>query len=70
MGVIAFDDHEFFKVFNPPISAVAQPMEELSDHLISILLKKLNADGDAPSNTQNHIVLPAKLIIRESSLKK
>ncbi|RYY08106.1 MAG: LacI family transcriptional regulator [Sphingobacteriaceae bacterium] len=70
IGVIAFDDHEFFKVFNPPISAVAQPMEELSDHLISILLKKLNPENENSSNTQNHIILPAKLIIRQSSLKK
>ncbi|MGI4020603.1 MAG: LacI family DNA-binding transcriptional regulator [Janthinobacterium lividum] len=69
IGVIAFDDHEFFKIFNPPISAVAQPMEELSDYLISILLKKLNVENDEHLNAQNHIVLPAKLIIRESSLK-
>ncbi len=69
IGVIAFDDHDFFKVFNPPITAVAQPMEELSDYLISILLKKLNAENDAHLNVQNHIVLPAKLIIRESSLR-
>jgi LacI family transcriptional regulator len=70
MGVIAFDDHEFFKVFNPPITAVAQPMEELSDHLISILLKKLHSKKDENLNVQNNIVLPAKLIVRESSLKK
>lgn len=70
MAIIAFDDHEFFKVFNPPISAVAQPMKELSDHLISILLKKLNVEKDDQSEIQSQIILPAHLIIRESSLKK
>jgi LacI family transcriptional regulator len=70
IAVIAFDDHEFFKVFNPPITAVAQPMEELSDYLISILLKKLNSEKDENLDTQNHIILSAKLIVRESSLKK
>ncbi|RYE36044.1 MAG: LacI family transcriptional regulator [Sphingobacteriaceae bacterium] len=69
IGVIAFDDHEFFKVFNPPITAVAQPMKELSDHLISILLKKLYAETEA-ATLQDQIILPTQLIIRESSLKK
>ncbi|MEX8547581.1 MAG: LacI family DNA-binding transcriptional regulator [Mucilaginibacter sp.] len=70
IAVIAFDDHEFFKVFNPSITAVAQPMKELSDHLISILLEKLNPEKDDKPNPQNQIVLPAQLLIRESSLKK
>jgi len=68
IAVIAFDDHEFFKVFNPPITAVAQPMKELSDHLISILLKKLHPETEQKTGTSNQIVLPTKLIIRESSL--
>jgi len=67
IGVIAFDDHEFFKVFNPSITAVAQPMKELSDHLISILLKKLHSETEPEA--PNKIVLPTKLIVRESSLK-
>ncbi len=70
IGVIAFDDHEFFKVFNPPITAVAQPMKELSDHLILILLKKLHSKTGHEPDVQNQIVLPTQLIIRESSLKK
>lgn len=68
IAVIAFDDHPFFKVFNPPITAVAQPMKELSDHLISILLQKLHPETGQP-NTNNQIVLPTKLIVRESSLR-
>jgi LacI family transcriptional regulator len=70
IAVIAFDDHEFFKVFNPPITAVAQPMKALSDHLISILLKKLDLEADQETDIKNQIVLPTELIIRESSLKK
>ncbi len=70
LAVIAFDDHEFFKVFNPPITAVAQPMKELSDHLISILLKKLHPEGNSQTLSQEHVVLPAKLIVRNSSIKE
>lgn len=68
IGVIAFDDHEFFKVFNPPITAVAQPMKAISDSLISTLLEKLNSTDDQTSPI-GHVVLPSQLIIRESSLK-
>ncbi len=68
IAVVAFDDHEFFKVFNPPITAVAQPMKELSDHLISILLQKLHPEAEQQTDTMNQIVLPTTLIIRESSL--
>lgn len=69
VAVIGFDDHEFFKVFNPTITAVAQPMKELSDHLISTLLKKLDSEKDK-TDPHHYTVLPAQLIIRESSLKK
>lgn len=69
IGVVAFDDHAFFKVFNPPISAVAQPMKELSEHLIETLFKNLNAKADQ-GITPVEIVLKPELIIRQSSSKK
>lgn len=70
IAVIAFDDHEFFKVFNPAITAVAQPMKALSDHLISMLLNKLNPEPGLQLQNLHQIVLPAELIVRESSPKK
>jgi LacI family transcriptional regulator len=69
IGVVAFDDHAFFKVFNPTISAVAQPMKELSEHLIETLFKNLNAKDDQQI-TPVEIVLKPELIIRQSSQKK
>jgi LacI family transcriptional regulator len=51
VGVIGFDDHVFFKVFNPPVTAVAQPMKALSEKLISVLFKRMN-DEDR-KRTQN-----------------
>lgn len=68
VAVIGFDDHAFFKVFNPPITAVSQPMKNLSENLIDILFKKMNEEDDA--KTENlKIVLAPELIIRRSSLK-
>lgn len=68
IAVIGFDDHAFFKVFNPPITAVSQPMKNLSENLIDILFKKMNEEEDA--TTENlKVVLAPELIIRRSSLK-
>lgn len=69
IGVVAFDDHVFFKVFNPPISAISQPMKDLSESLIDTLFKKLNPDH-LQDDQESHIVLQPQLIIRKSSLQK
>ncbi|MBF9255130.1 substrate-binding domain-containing protein [Pontibacter sp. 172403-2] len=65
IGVVSFDDHDLFKLHNPPITAIAQPVEEISRQIIRLMLNSLDG-SDIGSNIQE-IVLPAKLIIRESS---
>ena len=45
ISVIAFDDHDVFPIYNPPISAVVQPMELLSQALFNTLLGKLDNLG-------------------------
>lgn len=64
IGVISFDDHDLFRLYNPSITAVAQPIEAISQLVISLLLRKLS--GEDQGNQQLN-VLPANLIIRESS---
>jgi LacI family transcriptional regulator len=66
LAIVAFDDYDFFELHSPSISAISQPIEEISEKLITILLNKLNA----PSNSKNNqsVVLPASLVIRDSSV--
>ncbi|WP_454803549.1 LacI family DNA-binding transcriptional regulator [Mucilaginibacter phyllosphaerae] len=68
IAVIGFDDHAFFKVFNPPVTAVSQPMKELSENLIDVLFKRMS-EGDYATQCV-HKILEPELIIRKSSLKK
>ncbi|MBE9583375.1 substrate-binding domain-containing protein [Mucilaginibacter sp. JRF] len=68
VAVIGFDDHTFFKVFNPPVTAVAQPMKALSEKLISVLFKRMN-DEDRKRTQNFREILKPELIIRESSIK-
>ncbi|WP_207436133.1 LacI family DNA-binding transcriptional regulator [Sabulibacter ruber] len=65
ISVVAFDDLDFFKLYNPTITAIAQPVEEISKKLIEIILRKLE---DLPEEKdRSEVVLPTKLILRNSS---
>jgi LacI family transcriptional regulator len=65
IGVIAFDDNEIFRLNKPAITAIAQPIEEISKQLIDIILKNLDENYNSV-NTQS-IILPTKLILRKST---
>jgi LacI family transcriptional regulator len=64
-GVIVFDDHEIFKLFKPTITAVAQPIAEMSKQLFNLLLEQI--DSAELSRKTKHLMIPASFIIRNSS---
>ncbi len=66
IGVIAFDDHIVFQLYNPPISSIEQPIELISENIISTLLQKLNSNENVPSQ----IEIATSFIERRSSQKK
>ncbi|WP_162996393.1 substrate-binding domain-containing protein [Mucilaginibacter celer] len=41
ISLIDFDDHDVFKIYNPTISAISQPLDELTKQLFKTLLDKL-----------------------------
>jgi LacI family transcriptional regulator len=65
IAVISFDDHDVFQLYSPSITAIAQPIEEIADRVISILLKKLNTPANA--RVDEHITLHSELKVRSSS---
>ncbi|MFP5436570.1 MAG: LacI family DNA-binding transcriptional regulator [Bacteroidia bacterium] len=68
LGIIAFDDNELFNIYDPTITAVAQPLQEISTELMKLLLPLLKRK-DVKVGTKN-ILLSAALKIRESSAPK
>lgn len=66
-GLLTFDDNEFFKIHTPSITAIAQPLEEIGKTLIQMMLQLLKKGS---KKTIKQVVLPSKLIVRESSLAK
>lgn len=61
-SIISFDDHMAFELASPPISAIAQPVEEIAIASVQLLLDVLE---NKISKTKK-IVLPVSIILRES----
>ncbi|REG94773.1 LacI family DNA-binding transcriptional regulator [Flavobacterium aquicola] len=65
-GIITFDDNELFKIYNPTITAVSQPLTEISTELMKLLLPLLKHEVVKEERVKN-VLVQAELIIRESS---
>lgn len=69
LAVISFDDYEVFQLFQPPITAIAQPIDKIANEIISIMVEKLRHPSPEGTKAQT-VMLPTELFIRESSVKK
>lgn len=63
MGIVVFDDNDLFRIHQPTISAIAQPIREMAKQLILTLLEHMNKH----TNLSQQYVIPASLIKRASS---
>ena len=63
LSIISFDDVLAFQLFQPPITAIAQPLDAIADSLASLLAARLQQD--APSRPRS-VVLPCTLVLRGS----
>ncbi|HEU4790745.1 MAG TPA: LacI family DNA-binding transcriptional regulator [Flavobacterium sp.] len=68
LGIIAFDDNDMFKIYDPTITSVSQPLVEISTTLMEIMLSLLKKKD--VTEIPHKIMLKTELIIRESSLRK
>ncbi|MBO9617843.1 MAG: LacI family DNA-binding transcriptional regulator [Niabella sp.] len=66
IGIVGFDDNAHFSLFSPSVTAVAQPVGEISRAIVQNIREALTAERICEPRT---IVLPAQLIRRESSVK-
>lgn len=68
MAVVGFDDNTHFALFSPSISAVAQPVEEISRAVTTALMTVLL--GKAAVLAAETTMLPTQLIVRQSSASR
>src|ERR1700739_1025035 len=62
VAVVCFDDLDAFNFSHPPLTTVAQPVEQIGEESVRLLMKQI--DGKKFSITEK--ILPTKLVIRES----
>ncbi|MGS2738174.1 LacI family DNA-binding transcriptional regulator [Sinomicrobium sp. M5D2P17] len=65
LGIVTFDDNDFFNIYSPTITAVSQPLEKIGEAMMKIMLDILKREKGL--GEIQHKTLPAKLIVRESS---
>jgi LacI family transcriptional regulator len=63
--VVSFDDHYFFTLFQPNISAIEQPLESIAEKLMEGMLRMLDEEGGYIRDYK--ITLPNTLHVRASS---
>jgi len=68
LAFLSFDDFELLEFYKPAITAIAQPVQEIAENLMKILLSKLKANDSGKHFRQ--VVLSTSLNIRESTERK
>ncbi|HEY3401762.1 MAG TPA: LacI family DNA-binding transcriptional regulator [Ohtaekwangia sp.] len=66
IGVIAFDDHILFQLYDPPITSITQPIEQIAEGVINALMEKLSDK----KSVQKQVEIPTSLTLRKSSQRK
>ena len=66
IAVVSFDDNDLFRLYSPAITVVAQPLEALTESIISTLLAALAHPGET---ALTQLQLTPQLLVRESSLR-
>jgi LacI family transcriptional regulator len=67
IAVVSFDDNDLFRLYSPPITVVAQPMETLAESVINALLNDLEAPTTTDTSVQ--LQLAPQLVVRASSIR-
>jgi LacI family repressor for deo operon, udp, cdd, tsx, nupC, and nupG len=65
LSVVGFDDIRFARHIDPPLTTIAQPMRQLGEATVRLLLGILAGGGDP--ETPESVTLPHKLVIRAST---
>lgn len=63
LSVVGFDDIRFARYMDPPLTTIAQPMREIGEGTVRLLLEILR--GNAITSVS--VTLPHKLVIRAST---
>jgi LacI family transcriptional regulator, repressor for deo operon, udp, cdd, tsx, nupC, and nupG len=63
LSIVGFDDVRYAAHTNPPLTTIAQPMEQIGVYAVRLLLDLLNGKPDVPLS----VTLPHRLVVRGST---
>lgn len=67
VAIISFDDLKLFQLLYPPVTAVAQPWQEMAKEAVRVLMQEIKSPGTIKEKSQ--VILPARLEVRKSCSK-
>jgi len=67
LAVVSFDDFEILEFCDPPVTAIAQPLEAIAENIMKILMDRLKVN--TTDKKYKEVVVPTVFNIRESSNK-
>ncbi|HMF72585.1 MAG TPA: substrate-binding domain-containing protein [Flavitalea sp.] len=65
IAVVCFDDHDIFRIFNPGITIIAQPIEEIAKTSIEMLINRI--EGTSVQVNNGEIIKKTMLVVRKST---
>ncbi|PWT85727.1 MAG: LacI family transcriptional regulator [Blastocatellia bacterium] len=65
LSIVGFDNIRFAEHIDPALTTIAQPMRQIGEGTVRLLLRILAGGGDA--ETPESVTLPHKLVVREST---
>jgi LacI family repressor for deo operon, udp, cdd, tsx, nupC, and nupG len=65
LSLVGFDDIRFAQHIDPPLTTIAQPMREIGEGTVRLLLEILNGGGEAAA--PESVTLPHSLVVRAST---
>ncbi|AYD47730.1 LacI family DNA-binding transcriptional regulator [Arachidicoccus soli] len=66
IAVASFDDNTNFALFSPSISVSAQPVQDIAEQVIKLLMEKMSTNY---KNTNMTVMLSTELIVRQSTTR-
>ncbi|WP_328501061.1 LacI family transcriptional regulator [Streptomyces sp. NBC_00457] len=66
VAVIGFDDFPLGQHTEPPLTTVRQPLEEIGETMVRLLMEELRETGQ-PEVAWRHVILRTRLVVRDSA---
>jgi DNA-binding LacI/PurR family transcriptional regulator len=63
LSVVGFDNTILATIVDPPLTTVAQPIDEIGHQVVDLLVREIEGE----KSTKQRVILPPKLIIRNST---